>query len=781
MQKQRPTIERVILYILLSSFPIGLVGILLSRPSGQFTSSLIQGQERSIQTCSNRFADLFAVLLPSQIAPASWGLRVLLLLLPIGLIWVQRQRLRRLSQAKLAHGWCGYLGLLNWVTLGIWAGWIGLFGLEMSLPELLHGSHGLNQASLSQASLSQASLSQEIEAVLLLVLPPILAIASCYALSYPLFKRVGGSRWTRAGLMQQVVWGQLRGMLPLALCFSGCRLFFNHHLPEAMLLFGATYLSQIGLAHLASQANQAVLQALTAGELRNRIFALAQPAGVQLQQVYILPSQGNVNAFAAQNGNIVLTDQLLQHLNKREIDAIVAHELAHLQYKHPQTLQLILLIAISGTLGSSFLWGQWASLTVVPLAAILLFGVYYFYARRFEYEADRQAIQLTQDPVAMITGLVKLAQLTRTPFDWGKYTGLFMAHPSLRQRVQAIGQRHGFSTHQLQQVLESQILESSSSWVGASPHYRLPEALTQAPILFSSRLKQQITLWLEWRLVLALTFPLAAIVWLQPESTGLYSLGWLLTLGLAHLTVKISPQTYKKLRCKLAQKLQQQLNPRVWNGRFVGLAPDEALRRYEGLPHWDMGFLFLEGDRLCYVGEQTGFALYSTHITQITLEPHCWGGWQAASLMIRWHNGLDGGSFRIYDYESSGVKQQAADLRSLKQRLDRWQTRNWTQSLLQGSDPFVTLTPPRLGTVTSEALDSHLLKQFGNGLVKLLAVGLAVCVGLPEISAYSLQTYSQIYILGGSVLGLLLQFLPWALDQKNLPSRTIQNQHFAGR
>jgi Zn-dependent protease with chaperone function len=769
MQKQQQTLKRVILYVLVSSLSVGLIVMLLDFrarqiqvgqfQAGQFQAAILQGLNSLTQFISRLFAPSTSL----QVGGLRLELRLLVLLLPLGLIAGQRQRLLRVNQATLAASWFGYLRLLNWVTLGIWIGWIGLFGLEMTLPEILHG---------------QRSLGQEGQAVLLLVLPPVLAIAGCYALSYRLFNRVGSSTWTKTDLIGQVVWSQLRGMLPLALCFSGCRLFVNHQLPEAMLLFGATYFSQIGLGQLASQANQVVLQALTTGELRDRIFALAQPAGVQLQQVYIMPSPGAVNAFAVQNGNVILTDQLLQHLNKRELDAIIAHELAHLQYKHPQTLQLILLIAICGTLWSQLIWGHWASLSAIPVVAILLLTVYYFYARRFEYEADHRATQLTQDPVAMITGLVKLAYLTRTPFDWGKYTGLFMAHPSLRQRVQAIGQRHGLSGHQLQHFLESQ---TGNNRAVASTHYHLPEALTQAPILFSSRLKQQISLWLEWQLVLALTVPLAVIAWLQPSEAGrgLYALGWLLALGLAHLTVKTTPSNWAKLRRQLAQKLQQQqLNPRVWNGTFVGLAPDEALRRYEGLPYWDMGFLFLEGDRLCYVGEQTRFALYSTHITQIGLESRSWGGWQTASLVIRWHDGFDSGSFRVYHYESSRSRQRAADLRILKQRLHRWHTQPaWKSTLPQGSDPFVTLTPPQFGAVTSEALNSHLLKQLGNGLIKLLALGLAVCVGLQgsenaefglQINnlAYVHQVYvnqaylNQAYVLGGSVVGLLLQFLP---------------------
>ena len=74
-------------------------------------------------------------------------------------------------------------------------------------------------------------------------------------------------------------------------------------------------------------------QSLAAGELRTRIFALAGRAGVTLRDVLILtsPESRPPIAFAGRWGVVILNDGVLRDLSRREVDAIVCHELAHLR------------------------------------------------------------------------------------------------------------------------------------------------------------------------------------------------------------------------------------------------------------------------------------------------------------------------------------------------------------------------------------------------------------------------------------------------------------------
>lgn len=754
-------------------------------------------QSRSVLNCSLLiWGLLFSGLLLLSLTDSVPLLdSMLVLFLPIAIVWHRRQDLLA-SQASLMAGWFSYIRLLNWLSLGIWGSWISLFfaGDSSNLKTALEPAQTLEQACFDIA---------------LFVVPPIISIASCYGLSHRLFAQISGEAWTKTELLQQVIWSQLRNVLPLALFFSGCCRFVSQQLTLATVLFGAVYLSQTALTYLSRNADNLRIQALTTGELRDRIFELAQLTGITLKQIYIVPSgRRAANAFALQGGNVMLSEQLLHYLNRCEIDAIVAHELAHLKFKHPQTLQLIVLTAVLGLLFSQLIALNWLpNFLVTSLGAslgALLLLVYYAYSRRFEYEADRLAIQLTCDPAAMMTGLIKLADLTRTPLDWSRGTGFLMPHPSLRQRVQAIGQEHGLSSQQIQQLLANASNDSTAcktrtpsqnlaqnlaqnldfeKWNARSAshsnsycnsYYNLPETLT-TQLLFSTAFKQTLRWKTTWSRVLGLTLPLAASAALitrlpmglsSLSLSAIYLLGWHGTLAIGNWTANRAPLWgYEVLRRRLSQKMRQQgLNPIIWNGMLVGLAPDALPRLYEDLSQWDMGFLFLEGKRLCYVGEQARFALDAAHITQISLQSrYQLGQWQSSSLLLRWHDGLNQDMFRLQVYEASSLKQMQLQLRALQQRIEQWQAQWQSQPVLAASDnqtnSFSTLTSPQFGAITSQAYGYRVVvQQFAESLSKLIAVALAASILLQL--PWENQPISLLYVLIGAVCGLLVQFVP---------------------
>ena len=59
--------------------------------------------------------------------------------------------------------------------------------------------------------------------------------------------------------------------------------------------------------------------AVSHGALRDRLFALAAKAGTTLQQLYVMPTRRSrmANAFAVQGGVVMLTDWLLENLDRR--------------------------------------------------------------------------------------------------------------------------------------------------------------------------------------------------------------------------------------------------------------------------------------------------------------------------------------------------------------------------------------------------------------------------------------------------------------------------------
>src|SRR5262249_16464223 len=91
--------------------------------------------------------------------------------------------------------------------------------------------------------------------------------------------------------------------------------------------------------------------------------------------------------------SILLTDYLLQHLTKREVDAVLAHEMSHLKLKHPRKLTWVFLASMGGAAILA------AGLTRMGLRSIFYAGVVlvplivaYFFSRRFEFAADATAV-----------------------------------------------------------------------------------------------------------------------------------------------------------------------------------------------------------------------------------------------------------------------------------------------------------------------------------------------------------------------------------------------------
>ncbi len=70
------------------------------------------------------------------------------------------------------------------------------------------------------------------------------------------------------------------------------------------------------------------------GVLRRRLENLCLAAGLPMPKLFVLPSQ-ELNAFSTgpdpERASVVLTEGLLNSLSKRELDAVLAHELAHIR------------------------------------------------------------------------------------------------------------------------------------------------------------------------------------------------------------------------------------------------------------------------------------------------------------------------------------------------------------------------------------------------------------------------------------------------------------------
>src|SRR5262249_13835988 len=143
-------------------------------------------------------------------------------------------------------------------------------------------------------------------------------------------------------------WGVVTNLLPLLVLLIGVvTVIDGGYRGGALAILASAGLRGLG-GKLAARGEDLTPYAATVGEVRARSFSRARSARVPLRQLYIMPTgkMPEANAFAMSGGNVLLTDHLVRNLNRRQMDAIVAHELAHLKLHHPGWLLTIFLAAV---------------------------------------------------------------------------------------------------------------------------------------------------------------------------------------------------------------------------------------------------------------------------------------------------------------------------------------------------------------------------------------------------------------------------------------------------
>lgn len=197
-------------------------------------------------------------------------------------------------------------------------------------------------------------------------------------------------------------------------------------------------------------------------ELKSRISNLAKGAGIKVQNVFTFDMSKNTKkANAAFTGlgktkRIILGDTLLKDYSKDEIETVIAHELGH--YKHKHIVKNIVFGTVSSFLTffvisilykNSLSWFDFEYITQIaalPLLSLwaMLIGLIQspignILSRKYEYEADRYAIETTRKPESFINTLNRLTNQNlgdREPHPFIEW--FFYSHPSIKNRVKAI-------------------------------------------------------------------------------------------------------------------------------------------------------------------------------------------------------------------------------------------------------------------------------------------------------------------------------------------------------
>jgi STE24 endopeptidase len=193
---------------------------------------------------------------------------------------------------------------------------------------------------------------------------------------------------------------------------------------------------------------------------RADVLALADEAGVDVGEVYRIDASRRVtalNAFVDGIGSskrVVLYDNLLEQAERPELRSVVAHELGHVAHDDiPRGIAYIAIVAPFGLLFTRELSLAIAGrrrvdprapvavpiyMLALTLASIVLNVPGNQLSRKIEASADLFALELTDDPRALIDLQVQLAKTNvGDPDPPGWSSALFGTHPPTVDRIGA--------------------------------------------------------------------------------------------------------------------------------------------------------------------------------------------------------------------------------------------------------------------------------------------------------------------------------------------------------
>lgn len=243
--------------------------------------------------------------------------------------------------------------------------------------------------------------------------------------------------------------------------FGIVSIFVTYSMYDKIMLFGHEY-KEINPQDMAGFEKK----------LYDMVADLAQQAGLgYMPRVYIIDAD-YMNAFASgfsqKSAMVAITTTLVNRLNEDEIKAVMAHEISHI--KHGD-IKLTLLISVLANvmlfvvnIGVMFFGGSRDS-GGARAAKMILFALQFilplitgvlsmFLSRSREYMADAGSVEITGDKQAMANALVKIhnnyvdephvdegAEFRKAAyiFEAKSFSSLFSTHPTLQDRLKALG------------------------------------------------------------------------------------------------------------------------------------------------------------------------------------------------------------------------------------------------------------------------------------------------------------------------------------------------------
>ena len=185
-----------------------------------------------------------------------------------------------------------------------------------------------------------------------------------------------------------------------------------------------------------------------------------------------------MNAFASgintKSYTVALTRGLMDNLDDEELEAVIAHELSHIENRDVRTMIIaVIFVGIFAFFGQALMRNMFRvhmprmsrhrrsggdnAAVMLVIAGVIMVLVYFFavmirfaLSRKREYIADAGAVELTKNPDAMIRALQKIsgrATLANVPAEVREmaienprsgFAGMFATHPPIEKRIAAL-------------------------------------------------------------------------------------------------------------------------------------------------------------------------------------------------------------------------------------------------------------------------------------------------------------------------------------------------------
>ncbi|MGH1375042.1 MAG: M48 family metallopeptidase [Alphaproteobacteria bacterium] len=339
----------------------------------------------------------------------------------------------------------------------------------------------------STIGLSTHIWNNNLRCILLLVFYPVLILAvfwaMCFAIGASLFREGATNIYRAYGTSTQEL--MENGGAPPAMDWSYSISFANNIAYEYWPLiltgvviwflvswfFHTSMIRSLSRSHPVSRQDEP--------ELYNLLENLCIGQGIAMPHLEIIETHAR-NAFASgvHKGSyaVTVTRGLMNSLSKDELEAVLGHELTHIQNRDVRLL--IVTVIFTGLFGflAQIVWSNlrysmfYSSgrrgnkggvvIAMLAIAAVLWLGymaslvMRFALSRRREYMADAGAIEMTKNPEAMMSALMRIAGRDRIPEvtddiammcieNHKSFLGIFATHPPIEKRIRAISEVTG--------------------------------------------------------------------------------------------------------------------------------------------------------------------------------------------------------------------------------------------------------------------------------------------------------------------------------------------------